>query len=124
MPKRTILIVEDETLIRMTVSDYLQDNGFKTLEAAHGDEAKEILRATAVGLVLTDIRMAGAYDGIDLAKWVDENRPGVPVVLLSGSADLVQRELERGRCALLKPVNYDAMLKIIRSLLSASGPAE
>ena len=118
MPKRTILIVEDETLIRMTVSDYLQDNGFKTLEAAHGDEAKEILRATPVGLVLTDIRTDGAFDGIELAKWIDVNNPDLPVIFMSGNTDLVDREpLGRGRHCLRKPVDYDAMLALVRSLL-------
>jgi CheY-like chemotaxis protein len=73
----TILVVEDEFLIRAMLSDYLQECGFKVLEASSGDEAVAIIENVdvVIDLVLTDIRMPGAMDGFGLAQWVRTNRP-------------------------------------------------
>jgi len=86
-----ILIVEDDALIRLTLSDYLQDNGFKVLEASSGDEALAIMAAPgfAVDLVFTDVMMPGITDGFALAKWISENQPEIPVIVTSGDAEKI-----------------------------------
>src|SRR5262245_4232440 len=81
-----ILIVEDEVLIRLVLSDYLQECGFKVFEAGNAAEATEILEAnrTAIDLVFTDVHLPGDMSGFGLSQWVRVNRPGTPVVLTSG----------------------------------------
>lgn len=80
-----VLIVEDEALLRMSLADSLTDCGFLTMEASDAHEAIEILEtASHVEVVLTDVQMPGTIDGFGLAKWIRENRPGLPVFVASG----------------------------------------
>jgi CheY-like chemotaxis protein len=83
----TILVVDDEVLIRMAVSDFLQECGFKVLEAGTAAEAIEMIqsRQSAIDLVFSDVRMPGDMDGFGLAKWIRTNA-GLPVILASGDA--------------------------------------
>jgi CheY-like chemotaxis protein len=83
----SVLIAEDELLIRFALSDCLADRGFRVLEAGNASEAIDLLEAEPeIDLVFTDIRMPGAMNGIDLANWVHAHRPGLAVVLTSGDA--------------------------------------
>src|SRR5262249_20630149 len=81
--QETILVVEDEILIRMPLAQYLRDCGYKVIEAANADEAMTVLshEETVVDVVFTDIEMPGTLDGFGLAKWVRDHRPGVAVIL-------------------------------------------
>ncbi len=85
-PAKTILVVEDEALIRAVLSDMLQDKGFKVLEAANANEAIEIIEKTTfeIDLVFTDVRMPGSMDGFGLVRWIQNSRPSVPVIVASG----------------------------------------
>ena len=81
----TILVVEDEFLIRAMLADYLQDCGFKVLEGSNADEAVAIIENmdTQIDLVLTDIRMPGSMDGFGLVRWISANRPDINVIMAS-----------------------------------------
>ena len=70
----TLLVAEDETLIRMSQCEFLREYGFITLEAADLGEAKTILEVVAVDLVISNIRMDGHFDGIELARFVPKSR--------------------------------------------------
>jgi CheY-like chemotaxis protein len=115
----TILIVEDETLIRMSLSEYLQEIGYKTLEATNGNEAKSILQANPVDLVLTDVRMDGHHEGIELVRWVRANKPDLPVVIVTGgmTPGEVFRELGGEQLVLTKPTDFAALRELIVRLL-------
>lgn len=81
----TVLVAEDEVLIRMIVSDGLRDAGFSVIEAMNGDEAVEILNSGApVDLVFSDVRMPGSLDGLGLLAFVRRTFPDLPVVITSG----------------------------------------
>ncbi len=83
--RRSVLLVEDEALIRMTLAVEFEDNGFEVHEAGGADEAVSLLGAgLEVAAVITDVRMPGRLDGIGLANWLTEHRPGLPVVIVSG----------------------------------------
>src|SRR5947207_14070162 len=81
-----VLVVDDDPLIRLTLSGHLQDAGIKVLEASTGDEVLAIMAAPAfsVDLVFTDVTMPGLTDGFALARWIGENQPGTPVIIPSG----------------------------------------
>jgi CheY-like chemotaxis protein len=81
--QETILVVEDDVLVRMPIAHYLRDCGYKVVEAANADEAVTVLshKETIIDLVFTDIEMPGALDGFGLAQWVREHRPGLDVIL-------------------------------------------
>jgi DNA-binding NtrC family response regulator len=117
----TVLIVEDEVLVRLMLSDYLQECGFKVLEAATADEALIILEKGSVQIdtVLTDVRMPGKLDGFGLARWIREHRPGLPVVLTSGDARKADaaEELCETFPFFRKPYHLKAVVAQIRRLL-------
>ena len=79
----TILVVEDDVLVRMPISQYLRDCGYKVIEAANADEAMTVLlhKETVIDIVFTDIEMPGTLDEFGLARWVRNSSPGVDVIL-------------------------------------------
>lgn len=81
----TILVVEDEVLIRIIAPDTLEHSGFKVLEAGNSAEALKILEENdEVAVLFTDINMPGAMDGLALARHVARNRPEIRVIVTSG----------------------------------------
>lgn len=84
----TILLVEDEPLLREVTSEDLQDLGFDTECARDGEEAVGFLESDRPFVALiTDIRMPGQLDGWHLAERARELRPGIPVIYLSGYSE-------------------------------------
>jgi CheY-like chemotaxis protein len=64
----TVLVVEDDPLVRMDVAVTIQRAGFKAIEAANADEAVELLADHAdINILLTDVDMPGSMDGVELA---------------------------------------------------------
>jgi CheY-like chemotaxis protein len=83
--KTTVLVVEDDVLIRAAASDELRQRGYSVIEAATADEALSVLRSPLrVELVLTDLRMPGAMDGAALVKIIRAEFPFLKVVMVSG----------------------------------------
>ena len=117
----TILVVEDEPLIRMAVSDFLQDCGFKILEAGNAQEALEMIQSdqSQIDLVFSDVRMPGEIDGFGLSKWIRENRPDLPVILVSGDTKKsdVAHELCTEEPFLRKPYDLQMVVAHIRQYI-------
>lgn len=86
-----ILLVEDEPLTREVVAAFLEDAGYDVTATCTADEAVILLSEDLYALLLTDITMPGAIDGIGLAEHAREIHPGLPVVFVSGRADSEQR---------------------------------
>jgi CheY-like chemotaxis protein len=81
----TILVVEDEILVRAAVCDALRDRGYTVIEAASAEEALSVLHSPVrVDLVLTDLMMPGAMDGAALVKLIRAEFPFLKVVMVSG----------------------------------------
>ncbi|MFL5239779.1 MAG: response regulator transcription factor [Rhizomicrobium sp.] len=123
----TILVVEDDVLIRMAISDYLQECGFKVLAASTAAEAITIMQGTEFPLdvVFADVRMPGTMDGFGLAQWVREHRPGLPVLLASGDAGVARAA--HGLCekhqVLTKPYDFQIALARVRALIDQAEEA-
>jgi len=93
--RRTVLLVEDEVLLRMVLSDELRVRGFNVVEAASGDEARKlVLAGIEFDLVLSDITMPGELDGADLARWLCDNEVNAPVIFTSGLPTALDRARE------------------------------
>jgi CheY-like chemotaxis protein len=81
----TVLVVEDEVMVRMPIAEYLRDCGYNVVEACDADEAiAAVAESGPVNLVFSDVRMPGRMDGFGLAEWFRTNHPDVPVLLTSG----------------------------------------
>jgi CheY-like chemotaxis protein len=79
----TVLIAEDDVLVRLMVAEALREAGFRVSEAVHADEAITILNTMQVDVVVTDLHMRAAKDGLKVANYVREHCPGTPVLLAS-----------------------------------------
>ena len=116
----TILVVEDEVLIRMLVADYLRECGYQVFEAAGVAEAKAVLDAdTPVDLVFTDVNLASEENGFMLASWIRQHHPGTQVLLTSGIANATEKagDLCESGPLLAKPYTPDVVLQRIQTLL-------
>jgi DNA-binding NtrC family response regulator len=118
----TVLVVEDDVLIRLVIAGYLRDCGFRVIEAANADEAMAVMSHAehGIGVVFTDIEMPGDMDGFGLSQWVRRERPGVEVILAgtpARAADAATDLCEQGP-ALARPYDPKAVLERIRRLLA------
>ena len=125
--QETILLVEDEVLVRMPIAQYLRDCGYKVVEAVNADEAMTVLmhKETVVDIVFSDIEMPGAIDGFGLAKWIREHRAGLDVLLagtVPRAVDNAKELCEEGPV----PKPYDAQIvhNHIKRLLAARKAAK
>jgi CheY-like chemotaxis protein len=117
---RVVLIVEDEILIRMLLSEALRQEGYAVIEAANADEAFTVLHATPnPDVLVTDVRMPGAVDGFELAAFVRRTRPELKVIITSGNAG-PGGALGLADAFLPKPYELGAIVSRIRTL---TGPA-
>ena len=119
--KPVVLVVEDEVLIRMVISDYLRNCGYKVIEATNADEAMIILRHAEidVDVVFSDVEMPGSMDGFQLSKWLRANRPGVDVILTGSvprAADAAAELCESG--PLPKPYQPQIAVDRIKQLMA------
>jgi CheY-like chemotaxis protein len=81
---QTVLLVEDEILIRMDLAESLRDQGWEVIEAGTAVDALDLLRLIVVDIVVTDVHMPGGMTGIDLARSIRDGWPDLPVVVMSG----------------------------------------
>jgi len=117
----TILVVEDEVLVRLVIAEYLRECGYKVHEAAHAEEAMAVLQApeVSIDIVFSDVVMPGAMDGFGLSRWVRDNHPGIEVLLTSSidrSADLAGMLCEAGPM-LEKPYEPHGVVDRIKQLI-------
>ena len=119
-----ILIVDDEPLIRLALSDFLQEGGFKVLEAANAGEAIVMIEQgqVKIDLVFSDVRMPGDMDGLGLVKWVHENHADLPIFLATGDIGKANaaHTLRAGELFFAKPYDLDVVAAKIRQTLAAS----
>ncbi len=119
----TVLVVEDEVLIRLVIAQYLRDCGYKVLEAAGADEALAILEhgGLSVDIVFSDVEMPGALDGFGLARWIREHRPGLDIILVGNAqrAAHAAADLCESGPTMAKPYEPQTVVDRIKRLLAA-----
>jgi len=116
----TVLLVEDEVLIRLMLADELRNQGLQVLEASNADEALTVLQSSLpVHLLFTDIRMPGEMDGVALAKLAHARFPQIKSII--GSSGRPESIDDFADAFLAKPYDLRELIKQIRRLLSQSG---
>jgi DNA-binding NtrC family response regulator len=121
-PQEKILIVEDEKLIRMTLRERLQQEGYCVLEAGAGQEAFEQLQQEDADLMLLDYRLPDT-DGIEVLRRAREHYPDTSVILMTAysTVDSAVEALKLGAYDYLKkPVNHDDLLASIAKALETT----
>ncbi|HEY8370269.1 MAG TPA: response regulator [Thermodesulfobacteriota bacterium] len=120
---QTILLVEDDDLVRRLARQALEDSGYRILEASDGDDAKRVSETHAgpIDLLLTDVVMP-RLNGPDLARLLAAARPGLPVLYMSGYADqAIYRSgvLDQGASFLAKPFTLEALRRRVREAVKS-----
>ena len=117
----TILLVEDEPLVRSTARRLLERKGYRVLDAENGDSAVALASGAPFDLLLTDVVMPG-MSGPELARTILATRPGVRVVFMSGyTEDNLVNHASRAEAEafLRKPFTIDSLLAKVRDALAS-----
>lgn len=115
---QTVLLVDDDNGVREVTSIMLEDLGLKVLQAANGQEALDIIRAnTPIDILLTDFAMPG-MNGAELAQAVRDRLPALPVIFVTGYAELDAFDLDNAQ-VLQKPFRERELVERIAKAQAA-----
>jgi CheY-like chemotaxis protein len=120
MQQLTLLVCEDEDLIRENLAESLREYGYRVLEAPDVTFAQTLfLAGEVIHLLITDILMPGALNGIALAKWVRERYPPVRIIIATGWYGPGMLEDARSFDGfLMKPYSFEDLLRLVQMGLS------
>lgn len=117
----TVLLVEDEPLIRLFIAELLEDSGFKVVEAANATEALVLLEAgLEVNVMLTDVDMPNDCSGFELAHKAHKFWPQAEILIMSGRQWPAEGDLPLGAAFLAKPCPNEAILSHVQSAAERS----
>jgi len=117
----TVLVVDDEPIVRDVVVRYLEQEGYRTLQAADGDAARELLEQEEPSLVVLDLMLPGT-DGLALCRWI-RGRSQLPVIMVTALGEEADRltGLELGADDYLtKPFSPKELVARVKAVLRRS----
>lgn len=120
----TILVVEDEALIRLALVDMLEEAGFEVLEASDASEAMTLIdsQASKIEILLTDIRLGKGPDGWDVARHARSQLDELPIVFVSADSANEWNEAGIDRSVMLaKPVSDGDLMAAVRAGMEGQG---
>jgi len=115
----TVLVVDDEPIVRDVVTRYLEHDGHRVVTAADGNEAKDLIERDPPSLVVLDVMLPGGTDGLALCRWIRSSSE-LPVILLTARGDETDRivGLELGADDYVtKPFSSAELLSRVRAIL-------
>jgi DNA-binding response OmpR family regulator len=123
-PSKTVLIVDSEIVVRMTLGEYLRHCGYRVIEAASGEEALKVLKDAdlIIDAALMEVELRGEIDGFQLASWIRNRRPGIQVILAGTpkrAAKAAGDLCEEGP-TMAKPYDPQLVVERIKRLLSTA----
>lgn len=120
---KAILIVEDDITFGMMLKTWLGKKGFEVSSVSNIARARKHIESQKVDLILSDLRLPD-HEGIDLLKWINERGMNIPLIIMTGYADIqsaVQAMKLGARDYIAKPVNPEELLKKISEALNEKG---
>src|SRR4030042_3856731 len=118
---KKILIADDESIVRESLTDWLTDKGYQVITASNGDETLEILKnGDNLGVVVLDVRMPGK-DGISILEETKPQHPDLKYIIISGypSVDVMTRGIRLGAIGfLVKPFDPAELEKLVNHALN------
>jgi DNA-binding response OmpR family regulator len=119
----TVLVVDDEPIVRDVVVRYLERAGFETVAAENGDAARALIERTPPDLVVLDVMLPGT-DGLSLCRWI-RSRSDLPVIMLTARGEEADRLVGLDLGAddyVTKPFSPRELTARVRTVLRRSGP--
>ncbi|WP_433771261.1 response regulator [Pseudomonas putida] len=117
-----VLVVEDEPVILMVLTDYLSGQGYRVLQAENGEQAFEILASKPhLDMLITDYRLPGGISGVQIAEPAVKLRPDLKVIFISGYTKEIRETgspITLKAPILEKPFDLDVLQDIMQDLLS------
>jgi two-component sensor histidine kinase len=114
----SVLVVEDEMLLRMRAVDMVEDAGFTPIEAVNADDALAILESRSdIEMLFTDIQMPGSMDGLKLAYAVHERWPLIKIILVSGQLKLTDNDKPADSRFFGKPLDVKQMIAVMQDMI-------
>jgi two-component system, response regulator PdtaR len=120
LPGERVLVVEDEDLIRLILAEALEAAGYRVIEADTGDEAARLLDGPGeFDLVVTDVQVPGALDGVAIGRHARTRHPYIPVIYATGRPESMvgARPLGPREVLLRKPYGPREVVATARALL-------
>lgn len=115
----TVLVVEDESLVRLDAVETLRDAGYAVVEAANAEQALAVVaRGDALDVLFTDINMPGRMDGLELARRVSRLEPRIRLLLTSGKVRPERGEIPSQGMFISKPYSPEAMARAVDRMLA------
>lgn len=114
----TVLVVEDDFLLRMDAVAIVGNAGFRAVEAANADQAIAIIEADPnIHVVFTDVQMPGSMDGLRLARFIKHRWPPIKIVATSGRVRVSKSDLPEGSVFVPKPYSPELIISALRELI-------
>lgn len=124
MQRHSVLIVDDEAIVRESIRDWLTDAGFQVATAESGEEALEMIKEQDFGIVIVDVRLPGKT-GITVLREIKTLKPQIKSIVITAypSKELAAEAMKLGTVDyLIKPVAPDELERLIRrTLLECTG---
>jgi DNA-binding NtrC family response regulator len=119
MVKKPILIVDDEPIVRESISDWLKDAGYQVATAETGEQALEMIAKEDFSVIILDVRLPGKT-GIKVLKEVKGLKPEIKSIIITAypSGELAREAMELGAVDyLIKPIEVNGLERLIRETL-------
>lgn len=124
LPTATILVVDDNGVLRMHAAELLRDAGYGVVEAGDAAAATEILEVQpSIRLLFTDVQMPGGRDGLSLAQQVRKRWPSMQLLITSGGAKIMDESIPPEARFLTKPYSDWQVLGHVRAMMEDGGAA-
>lgn len=118
-----VLVVEDETLVRVAALAIIEESGFEAIGAGTADEAIRALEIRSdIRAVFTNVQIPGRMDGVNLARLIRDRWPAMALLVTSGKTRLIEADLPNGTRFVSKPYLAFQIETILRDLLQRHYP--
>jgi CheY-like chemotaxis protein len=112
----TILVVEDEPLLSLNISEALRDKGYEAIAVTNADDAIKVLESRDdIHTIFTDINMPGSMDGLKLAAAVRDRWPPVNIIVTTGMKAPRRDEMPASSLFIAKPYRNTEVIEAVRS---------